>query len=240
MPLPVFEKQADIPKGFEAAYEEKDGKFVPIDESAGLKAKNADLVSRLNAAKPFQALAGTRTADEIQADLDFAQKARDQKAKDEGNFEALKTQLVEKHQGREKKLLTKLDSVLRMQAVESAIVEAGGSAKVLLPHILPFVKVVESDDDFATQVVDAKGNARITDGQATPMTIAQLVEQFKADDTFAGAFAASGASGSGARNDAGRGGAGAVVVIPKNATPQEYRRLRDEAIKAGKSYKVGD
>lgn len=35
--LPSFDKQADIPKGFEAEYEEKDGKWVPIDHAGKLK-----------------------------------------------------------------------------------------------------------------------------------------------------------------------------------------------------------
>jgi hypothetical protein len=34
MPLPTFDKKTDIPKGFEDEYEEKDGKFVPIDRTA--------------------------------------------------------------------------------------------------------------------------------------------------------------------------------------------------------------
>jgi hypothetical protein len=79
---------------------------------------------------------------------------------------------------------------------------------VLLPHILPFIKVTEQDDDFTAQVVDAKGNPRIADGQATPMTIAQLVEQFKADEAFGVAFAPSGAAG------AGPGGATVAPVRP--------------------------
>jgi hypothetical protein len=37
MPLPSFDKQSDIPKGFEEEYEEQDGKWVPIDRSAKLK-----------------------------------------------------------------------------------------------------------------------------------------------------------------------------------------------------------
>ena len=36
MAFPTYEKQADIPKGFEDEYEEQDGKWVPIDHAAAL------------------------------------------------------------------------------------------------------------------------------------------------------------------------------------------------------------
>ena len=123
--------------------------------------------------------------------------------------------------------------------VEAAIVAKGGNPKILLPHILPHVKVTEQDDDFTVLVVDAKGKPRIADGQATPMTIDQLVDAFKTDETFGAAFAASGAAGSGARGGGGGPGGGAgTVLIPKDASPQEYRRLKAEAEKAGRPYAV--
>lgn len=37
MPLPTFEKQDQIPKGFEEEYEESEGKWVPIDRTASLQ-----------------------------------------------------------------------------------------------------------------------------------------------------------------------------------------------------------
>jgi uncharacterized membrane protein len=55
MKLPTFDKQEEIPKGFEEAYEEEDGKWVPIDEAGTLKQaldderqarKNAEAVAK--------------------------------------------------------------------------------------------------------------------------------------------------------------------------------------------------
>jgi hypothetical protein len=210
-----------------------------------LKAKNAELIGKNKTLAERAKVLGERTPEDVLADLDFAAKAKEEKARAEGNFETLKQQLIQQHTterekltGRTKKVEGKLFDVLAKREAEAAITAAGGNAKILLPHVLPFLKVIEHDDDFAAQVVDAKGNPRIADGQATPMTIAQLVEQFKADETFGGAFAASGASGSGARNEgAGRGG-NAVVLIPKDATPQEYRRMKDDAVKRGIPYAI--
>lgn len=215
------------------------------DDIAGLKAKNAELIGKNKQLAQRAAVLGERTPEDVQADLEFAAKAREQKAKDEGNFETLKQQLIQQHTterekltGRTKKVESKLYDVLAKREAEAAIVAAGGNPKVLLPHILPFVKVTEQDDDFSAQVVDAKGNPRIADAQGTAMTIAQLVDTFRADDTFGVAFAASGASGSGARNETGQRSGSATVVIPKNASPAEYRRMKEDAVKRGVPYAV--
>jgi hypothetical protein len=212
---------------------------------AGLKAKNQELIGTTKALKARADVIGDRTPEEVQADLEFAKLTREQKAKAEGDFEGLKKQMIDQHTaeltkvtGRTKKVEGKLYDVLARREVEAAITAAGGNPKILAPHILPFVKVVEQDEDFVAQVIDAKGNARIADGAGTAMTIAQLVETFKADETFGVAFAPSGTTGSGARNEGTPGGKGGVVLIPKNATPQEYRRLKDEAVKAGKEWKI--
>jgi hypothetical protein len=50
---------------------------------------------------------------------------------------------------------------------------------------------------YVAKVVDAKGNDRIADGQATPMTIPQLVAEMSESSAYAPAFKGSGASGSG-------------------------------------------
>lgn len=212
---------------------------------AGLKTKNEDLIARLNAAKERAAILGDRTPEEVKADLEFAREMREKKARDEGDFESLKAQLLDQHKSeltkrdtRVQRVESKLYDVLARREAEAAIIEAGGNPKLLLPHVLPFVKVTEQNDDFTAQVVDAKGQPRIADGQATPMSIAQLVDIFKADDTFGAAFESSGAAGSGARNSGAGGGRGGTVMIPKDASPQEYRRLKAEAEKAGRPYAI--
>lgn len=218
-----------------------------IDEAtAGLKAKNTELIGKNQSLTARAKVIGDRTPEDVQADLELAAKFKEDKAKAAGDFDVLKSQLLEQHkvalgkaEGRGKKVEGKLYDVMARREAEAAIVAAGGNPKVLLPHILPFIKVEEQDEDFVSKVVDAKGNQRIAaDGTGTGMTIAQLVESFKADETFGVAFSANGSNGSGARNETTTRNTGAVV-IPKNATPQEYRRMKADAEKRGVPYTIG-
>jgi hypothetical protein len=241
----TFDTLDAIPENLRAAYVEKGGKFVldvEIEDTTGLKTKNAELIRKQKELAARAAVLGDRTPEDVQADLELAAKFKEDRAKAEGNFETLKSQLIEKHtteltkaSSRATKVEGKLYDVLAKREAESAITAAGGNPKLLLPHILPFIKVTEVDDDFTAQVVDAKGNPRIADGQATPMTIAQLVEQFKNDETFGTAFTASGVSGSGARNETGsRGTSGQVVISAVDAKDvQKYRAARAKAEKLG-------
>lgn len=245
MPLPLVADKLDaIPESARGAYVEKNGKFhldTEVEDVSGLKMKNTELLTKNRELSARAALLGDRTAEQLQADLELAAKAREDKAKAEGNFEELKkiqaTELAKKDEAlraRDERIY----NLVAKQGATEAIVAAGGKPKKLLGEVLKSIKVVEKDGELVAQVVDAKGNPRIVDGQGTEMTIAQLVETFKADEDYAVDFAASGATGSGARNEAGGGNRGGVVLIPKDASPQEYRRLKAEAEKAGKSYQI--
>lgn len=253
MPLaPVVDSLDAIPDAAKGAYVARaDGKFAldfEIPDVSGLKNKNTELVGKLTAAQKRAALLGDRTEEDIAADFDLAKATREKKQKDEGDFESMKGQLVTQHRteieklsGRSKKVEGKLYDVMARREAEAAITAAGGNPKVLLPHVLPFIKVSEADDDFVAQVVDSKGNPRIADAAGTAMSIAQLVDTFKADETFGVAFAAPAAAGGGARGSgAGAGTGGAVVVIPKGADVQTYRRMREDAMTRGVPYKVAD
>lgn len=131
----------------------------------------------------------------------------------EEKAKGIKDQLVEAHntekkgwQTREQKLVGELDKATRIQAATTAIVEAGGNPDVLLPHVLGQTKFVEKEDGtFSVAVVDAQGNPRIGDAGGGAMNLGQLVEEFKAKDSFAPLFQASGKSGGGAQNPGGGG-----------------------------------
>jgi galactokinase len=243
--LPLTVDKIDIiPENQRGAYVEKNGKFVldvEIEDTSGLKAKIAEKIAENKKLAERTKLLGERTPEEIQADFDLAAKAREQKAKDEGNFEELKKlqaiELAKKDDAIKATETEIYDLVARNGAIE-AITAAGGKVKKLLEPVLKHVRVVKEGDKRVAKVVDAKGNPRIVDGQGTEMTLAQLVETFKNDDDYAVDFAASGASGSGSRNGGGGGGGGGMVIIPKDASPQEYRRLKAEAEKAGRPYQV--
>lgn len=248
MPLPIVADSLDaIPEPLRGAYVERAGKFHldadVKDPSAELVAKNGELIALNKTLKTRASVIGDRTPEEVQADLEYAAKAREQRAKDEGNFEELKKlqalELAKKDDALKSRDSTIYDLVAKQGAIE-AITAAGGKVKKLLGEVLKSIKVAEVGGELVAQVVDAKGNPRIVDGQGTPMTIAQLVETFKADDDYAVDFAPSGAAGGGARNESGVNNRGGVVLIPRNATPQEYQRMKADAEKRGVPYKVAD
>jgi len=54
-----------------------------------------------------------------------------------------------------------------------------------------------TDGRFRVEVVDGDGNVRIGDAHGNPLTIEGLVAEMKASETYAAAFASSGASGTG-------------------------------------------
>lgn len=129
-------------------------------------------------------------------------------------FEAAKAELIAKHeeekkplQQRAETLFSELDKAKRVQAATAAIVEEGGNPDVLLPHVLSSTKFVEKDGKFDVSVVDGEGNVRIGDSNGGPMSLKQLVAEFKSKDAFAPLFSASGKSGGGATGGTGTGGA---------------------------------
>lgn len=118
--------------------------------------------------------------------------------------EAAKAQLLEKHKGeltaKEERIghLSKtVESLLVDQVATTALAEAKGSVKLLLPHVRAHTRVKEMDGKFTVEVVDQEGNARIADAKGTPMAIKDLIAEMKASEEFGRAFDASGQSGSG-------------------------------------------
>jgi hypothetical protein len=252
MPLPAVTDTLDaIAEPLRAAYVEREGKFYldaePDAAAAGLKQKNADLVRRLTAAQTRAAVIGDRTPEEVEADLALAAKVKVDKAKAEGDFESLKTQmatenakLVEKEKAGRTAAEQRLHKLLVTDAASGAIRSVGVEPEVLLPHVTAHLRVFDEDGEPVARVVDAKGNVRIGDAAGTPMTIEQLVETFRANPKFAGVFPASGAAGGGARNTGGSGApAGAVVITAEEGKDTvKYRAAKAKAEKLGVPFMV--
>jgi len=100
-------------------------------------------------------------------------------------------------------LVSNLEQNLITSSATKAIAETEGSVDLLLPHVLNQTRMRRTDNgSFIAEVVDSTGNPRIGDAQGNPMTIPQLVEEMKSSDSFARAFNSSGATGSGATNNA--------------------------------------
>lgn len=119
-------------------------------------------------------------------------------------FEAAKGELLKKFEEDKGKLegdvdflFGHLDQAMRVQAATQAIIAEGGNPDVLLPHVLGNTKFDIVDDKPVVSVIDQSGNPRIGDSSGGPMTLTQLVAEYKAKDSFAPLFDASGRSGGG-------------------------------------------
>lgn len=152
--------------------------------------KPEEITAKLEKLGELEALDPAKEADKLAAAKVEAAK-REMAAQHEASVKA-KDEKINKYRGA-------LDNTLRREQAIKAITEAGGSAEALLPHVLNHLKFNETDDGkFAIQVVDSDGNPRIGDAAGNPMSLTQLVDEFKTKDSFAPLFQASGASGGGA------------------------------------------
>lgn len=149
-----------------------------------------------------------------------AERRQHEKLKGEGDWKSLERQMAERHgkaeeswKARESTLTTALERYLIDGALSTEIANSKGLPKGLLPILRPQVRMTEIEGEFIAQVVDAKGNPRIADGKATPMTLRDLVEEARSDEVLARMFEGTGSSGGGASRSAASGG-GHVRTIP--------------------------
>lgn len=190
--------------------------------------------------------------------LDAQAEAETKKAEAEGNWEALKKQMSDGHAqvvGEKDTRITQLTGALHdalvVQAATAAIsAVAPKSVDLLLPHVVKNMKVVEVDGKFVAKVVDDKGQPRIrVNGSATedlPLFSekgASLLAEMKELPSFAPAFPASTAGGSGASAEGGAGAGtgtgtatqGKTISLPVGFTQEDYKRARQEQQKSGGS-----
>ena len=191
-----------------------------VSERDALKGKRDELLDEVKGMrrrlKEFDGL----DAKEVRDLLDRAAEDDRKRAKDAGDWEKREGQLTEKHA---KELQVERDArTAAEQSVERYVTDAEvlqaiggkGSAKLLLPVIKPRVKVVKGDDgQLAVRVLDVDGSIRVKveKGKAVPLTLTEYVTELRDDPDLAGAFAGSGASGSGASRSEGSGGAARTI-----------------------------
>lgn len=120
------------------------------------------------------------------------------------NIEKIRAEFVEAHKGevtkwqnRTKGLEGQLYQLLVDQAATSAIAEAKGVPKLLLPFIRTQVKVEEADGKANVYVVDAAGDRRYSGVTGQPMSIKELVAEMKGQEEYGRLFDAEAPSGGG-------------------------------------------
>jgi hypothetical protein len=205
-------------RGLYKELEDKSGFVLDVDGAedvfAGGLRKNRDqvLTEKKKLELQLKEYEGLTPA-EVKELKEFKTKQAEATATAKGDYEALKQQLVEKHNGdlskataREQKLLQVIEKNLASKEAASAITKLGGNATLLLPHVMQEIRVVEDGDDFKAIVVAKDGKTpRIKNGSGDAMSIEDLVAEFKERKEYGGGFAGTGSSGSGA-GGAGSGG----------------------------------
>lgn len=208
-----------VPEALREHYTERNGKFVP-KFVVGLLNNRDDLLKENKSFKDFKSQYEGIDPKKYKEMLD-KQEADERKRNEEaGNWQALQQQMATKHQqemdaakGVSDRLRQSLEKHLIDAALTSAITSgtAPGIPELLLPHMKQHLKVVEENGEFHAVVVDATGNPRIANAKGEPMTLPQLVDEFRKNEIFARCFNAPQIGGSGASNQ--RGTVGPVRTV---------------------------
>ncbi|MCK5018552.1 MAG: hypothetical protein KAS32_15940 [Candidatus Peribacteraceae bacterium] len=151
-------------------------------------------------------------------------------------IEATTNQLVEKHKGeiagKDTNIagLTKqLEKNMITATATQSIAGLKGSPELLLPHVERSTRMRQTENgQFVVEVVGSDGNPRISPaaGSTAPMTIDELVGEMKNNDTFAPAFAGSGASGSGSSGSGDNGGNQNAEALAKLSPTERLKQFR--------------
>lgn len=217
MPLPPVVDSLDrVPESVREFYTEQDGTFV-LDTDVDSHPKVSGLKSAFDKTKDeLKGLKGRYKdidPEEFQRLREEAQKAQEKRAREEGDFKSLEKQLrehyakeIEAREGRIGTLSKTLEARLIDAEATAAIAAADGVPKLLLPHMKHRIRTTEVDGEWKVEVLNAEGEPWLKDGR--PATMADLVEDFRADAEFGRAFRSSGNGGSGAGVGASSGGSG--------------------------------
>lgn len=254
LPLRVASLDA-VPEGFRDRYEADGDEYVlakeiEVEDVSGLK-------KALQAERDLRDKAEKRAKQFADIDLDEVTALRTEKAEREradaerkGEYQKLLKQQQDKFdaqireaQQKAQQLEQRLHDRIRRQAVTEALAKANGNVALLTPHVAGTVKVVfDEDGNEIVQVVDQKGNPRIgKSGDA--MTLDELIGGMKEDQTFAAAFAGTGNSGGGPRDNSGGNGSSAASGLRRKVPndmniydASQFRRLQETADKEGVTY----
>lgn len=227
----ILDKLTDVDEALRSQYVEKDGKFVldveGDEDVSGLKSalkKERDARQELDRKMAkYRDIDPEKYTELVKEKEEFERTALEKK----GDFDKLKNQLVEQHgkelKAKDEKLTARERFIEKIVAENVAVAEitaAGGNPKLLKPHVMQSIRVVEEDGEFKAKVVDAKGNVRIANGKGDEMTITDLIAELKGSNEFAPAFAGTGSTGSGAPPKTGappKAPAGKVSATDPNA-----------------------
>lgn len=214
----------EVEEAFRPLYKKTDNGFVldtdgeAADEVAGLKSALArEKQEALELKQKLEGLSKNELA-ELKRLKKLAEDAEREKLEKDGNFEAVKAQMLQKHQEEMAQINNRLagvqgqlERVLVDQAAMEAIVAQKGNAKLLMPIVKSALKLVEENGNQVVRVVNAQGQPIVSNAKGDPMTIAGYVESLKSEPDYQAAFASSGSTGGGSQG----GGSGNVDMNKK-------------------------
>lgn len=222
-----------VPTDFRSLYEEKEGKFVlSQDEKVkssvaavlrlndALKAARAEAKNKKGTSVDLSPLADYGSSPEeiasgVKAKLDALETAAAGSKEAKLNLDKVKEELSKAHakdsqvkDGKITALKGQLDKLLIQDHAKTAISEIGGDAatiEILMPHLSPHIKSVEEDGEYKVFVVDKSGDKRYSGSTGDPMSIKELVAEFKASDKFGKLFPSEAPRGGGVNPGSGQG-----------------------------------
>jgi hypothetical protein len=218
MPLPLTVDSLDsVPEAVRGNYVQAGDKFRldlegyedPVALKKALDVERSTARTATAQAKKWAELG--KTPDEIHALLDAQRKAEEEKALKGGEFDKLRQQMLQAHQGELSKKDERIGSLTK--SLERRLVDADATAAIaalkgvpalLLPHVQAAVKVIEENGEFVARVIDKAGNPRVN-GKGEFLSIADLVGEMRQSDVFGRAFEATGTTGSGAASSSSSG-----------------------------------
>lgn len=248
MKLPkVLEDLSKVDEAYHALYEEKGGKYhlkveidgyIPKEDVEGLVKNRDKALDELKSLKAkFKDIDPEKYAELVKAEEEMSRK----KLEAEQDWKAIEGQIVDKYEKKLKKVNDELEAsrseisrLLVDQVATEAIAKAKGSVRVLLPHVKNACRCVQDEKgSWKVEVLGEDGRPKVNPSGTGPMTISELVEEYKNSDEFGVCFAGNGATGGGATGEHGRD-SGAVVLRGADASdPRKYRAAKAEAEKRG-------
>lgn len=235
----IFDSKEAAPDFLREHLIEDNGKFVFKAELPGEVGglKSALEAERKTKAALEKSLKGFEGIDPAKARelLTAQQKAEEDKAKANGEWENWKAQMQQQHQAEKQALEARLAQAERDYETEfvdakvtAEIAGAKGRAKLLKPYV--GAKSVVENGRREIRIYDDAGNIRYgKDGK--PMTIAERLTEMKSDHEFMVAFEGTGAGGSGAQNHT--SGSGGAKTLPRAEFDQMSHADRAAYMKSG-------
>ena len=225
MPLPVFDKQADVPEAFRSEYEERDGKWHPkadnstAEELAAEKRKRAALLDEKKEEK--------RLREAAEAERDALKRAKD--AADKGITEE-QLQKIKDDEAKARKPIEDENATLK---AENRKLKLTDRVKVmaLAAGVMPD-RIEKAMKDLEGRVDLAQGGDTIvvknTKGEVTTESIEDFLgKTYKAEASFF--YGGTGSSGSGAEGSNGGSGSGSYdPVAAGKAAAAEQKAGREQ------------